>query len=161
MDEINDGQRDPVCTPSTTISRKQDIQTRFLQQVRRNKIPQEVCSSGEGCLVRFKGAGLELACVAGSASDNPLFRVYHRRFRIHRHSCGLSPTVEGFENFSQRPMSIVVHFPPSPRPILYTPPSSHQLLAPAVTDGGECCLDLAESVLERSESPFDRIESTR
>ena len=40
---------------------------------------QEVCSSGEGCWVRFRGAGLELAFVAGKesgATDDMLFWVY-------------------------------------------------------------------------------------
>jgi len=41
--------------------------------------PQEVCKSGEGCWVRLRGAGLEVAFVANKdngATDDMLFWVY-------------------------------------------------------------------------------------
>jgi hypothetical protein len=60
--------------------------------------------------------------------------------------------------FSQRPIPIrqpISSFSMS-KFSMHAPPTSHQLsLAPAMMGGwGECSLDLAESALERSESPF-------
>jgi hypothetical protein len=61
-----------MCTTPMSISSKQGIRTRFptADDDEPDEDPQEpeVCSSGEGCWVSFRGAGLELAFVAGKDS---------------------------------------------------------------------------------------------
>ena len=137
---------------------KQGIRTRFLQQTmtKRTKDPQEVCRSGEGCGVRLRGAGLEVAFVASKdngATDDMLFWVY-------TDASESIDIVRSFINVERFDISLNGRSPSSFISFSVCLSSSIVPSPSRTCSNGECCLDLAESVLERNESPpLEHVES--